>query len=114
MRMSDWSSDVCSSDLADRVAHRDTSPVNIDDIGGDPQLVPRPRNYGAEGLVALDEVAVPRRDTVPCARLLNGARRLLLKGIVGDGPLSVRPDLRTDRKSVVWGQLVSDSVDLVG
>src|SRR3546814_6006171 len=92
MRISDWSSDVCSSDLCD-----------------DPDFPVQPRRRGAD----VRDVGVPRsRPVVPRRRNGRGAQR------DRDGvPWRRRAGLarlQGDRKSVVEGTSVSVRVDLGG
>src|SRR3546814_8850705 len=56
MRISDWSSDVCSSDLGS------SKPARAPRDGGDPTRVPQP-GCGREGLCRPDAIAGGRR---PC------------------------------------------------
>src|SRR3546814_19633098 len=102
MRISDWSSDVCSSDLLVHIAAQDRRDIGID--------------HG--GIAAADELD-QRRDLV-AGRDLGEAERLgqvcnlcLLGGIAvavheQDG------DRTEDRKSVVSGKRVSVRVDFGG
>src|SRR3546814_14857226 len=87
MRISDWSSDVCSSDL---VADDGTSPAD----GG-----AEPIRKGA---------GVPPRRRPGGPRAVPRLRRLLRPGPAG------RPQDAEDRKSVVSGKSVSVRVDLGG
>src|SRR3546814_16778420 len=100
MRISDWSSDVCSSDLHCFAVHHLASTS-----GGD------------------DKYTIPRsvRNRVPAnARLYRhffsaiyrcGDDRAIRLGQKGFGRETY---LCTDRKSVVWGKSVSGRVDLGG
>src|SRR3546814_11476068 len=96
MRISDWSSDVCSSDLKGREGGADREGV------GDP---PRPPPPGPGGK-AHPGPALPYRRAV---RGADGRRR----GDVVGRPLPAQPRSR-DRKSVVEGKRVSVPVDLDG
>src|SRR3546814_13978290 len=97
MRISDWSSDVCSSDLQDG--------ARIDlrgDVEADPRRQIRLDHAGDD----VDRGALRRHDQVH-------ARRARLLG----EPLDQEFDLIArgqDRKSVVWGKSVSVRVDLGG
>src|SRR3546814_21160761 len=108
MRISDWSSDVCSSDLAaeglDRgIAHRIEGEEGIGARQGRDVAV-RP----------VHEVAVEHDDG---AHLAGGGHDATLGGKAGQrlviGHAAVLA-LQRDRKSVVWGESVSDRVDIGG
>src|SRR3546814_8958233 len=66
MRISDWSSDVCSSDLgehtrarcADGVADRDRAAVDVDDIAVPAKFLADRKRLGGERLVRLDQIEV--------------------------------------------------------
>src|SRR3546814_15494844 len=87
VRISDWSSDVCSSDLPRRAARRVIRPRRRDCCGS-------PRRLRARH-------PVRRRATDPRYRAASAAR-------------PVRVLRATDRKSVGWGKSVSVRVDLGG
>src|SRR3546814_12462816 len=87
MRISDWSSDVCSSDLVPVGSHRPAPPV--------------PRDAGPDR----------RRD--PCPHLPRRNRRRTRSRGSGRGR-RVAYRCGGDRKSVVSGKSVSVSVDLGG
>src|SRR3546814_2088028 len=113
MRMSDWSSDVCSSDLAaqavailhtaapdarDRHLAGVLSVVGADDAGGEAAAVryaePRGRNCGVRRLVA--QRFPQARDAVA---LLGGAEQHRPDEIVGEILAELLVDLGGDRKS---------------
>src|SRR3546814_12631117 len=97
MRISDWSSDVCSSDLLVRLAHC-------------PALVARRRLLdGVDVLHALDDAAPDGVLAVEEARWRQGDEELAV-GRVG----VLRARHAEDRKSVVSGKSVSVRVDLGG
>src|SRR3546814_4283217 len=78
MRISDWSSDVCSSDLFGRYVD-DTARVD-DIIGriGDPAIEQLPRDIGRRELVvrgAADELRLQLRDGVAVERAAERTRR---------------------------------------
>src|SRR3546814_18458359 len=102
MRISDWSSDVCSSDLAaanQAVLRADKSVKirNDSGIGGDNRI-----RHRAE-ISSADRQHSARADTI-CP----------VGGIIGDGAVGERAGSGIDRKSGVWGQSVSVRVDLGG
>src|SRR3546814_19915657 len=93
MRISDWSSDVCSSDLAGggaggnrRAAHAAIFEINVDFHGGITAAV---QNFSG------DDICDGSHESLPAFRW--GLRVAL-----------------SDRKSVVWGKSVSVRVDLGG
>src|SRR3546814_10949497 len=92
MRISDWSSDVCSSDLAELVAHRRTLGLHVGGVHAQEGLVPADVTTSGADLVDqwLDGVALDREADV--------------LGVADDG----------DRKSVVSGKSVSVRLDLGG
>src|SRR3546814_16169418 len=87
MRISDWSADVCSSDLLDRqpVGTLDREPSGVDAMSA--RLASGATNRGADFLLELRSEEIP-------ARMQAGAR--------------------ADRTSVVSGKRVSVRVDLGG
>src|SRR3546814_18569804 len=97
MRISDWSSDVCSSDLALDV--KLTTPRELGGAGGDgsnpEQLFAA--GYSACFIGALKYVAAQEKIALPAAPRNDGE--------VGIGPIA------PDRKSVVTGKGVSGRVD---
>src|SRR3546814_20306814 len=112
MRISDWSSDVCSSDL--RTARRAGDRLPGQAAGGDPRhRRDRARQLRISGLDREDRQrlqfedldAVRRGDDRPGDSRLAGVHRL--RAVEGRGDL-------LDRKSVVEGKSVSVRVDLVG
>src|SRR3546814_17799400 len=100
MRMSDWSSDVCSSDL-ETVAHLQ------EHFGGlDPKLGTVLRLRHGEGANRVDLPLDGGNDTVRASTLWDEEP---------DGRLNVRPGdsfIMLERKSVVSGKSVSVRVDL--
>src|SRR3546814_17136984 len=111
MRISDWSSDVCSSDLGDLlvragfalpVADTETLTVRYRDLFG---LLRDLRGMAATSL--LPDPAALSRDTLARAAALFAERA------AGDGRTAERFDI-IDRKSVVLGKSVSVRVDLGG
>src|SRR3546814_15803333 len=116
MRISDWSSDVCSSDLAvrhtaesavDRIDAADTADAGV----GDPAR-------SANGLIAkrsIDPVELPRQNRPPqlSAQSLGPRRR---RGLPAGDDLRVHRDQPAPgaRKSLVWGKSGSVRVDLGG
>src|SRR3546814_18168836 len=93
MRISDWSSDVCSSDLPLRLAER---------IGADEH-----RTVGL-GAHRADQLG----DLIQCRRV---AKHRQAEGRLGDEDIA-RPDFeaRAARKWGVWGKMGSVSVDSGG
>src|SRR3546814_12890259 len=93
MRISDWSSDVCSSDLPIPLFERVTDP---DDL---------------EAVFDLEAMTNPRlRDEVGDVRLVPPDDR-----VAGPGTSFVMAAFtHLDRKSVAWGESVSVRVDLGG
>src|SRR3546814_16070775 len=108
MRISDWSSDVCSSDLNDR---------RIADLGRALHPVARPPQGPAWNLAHLDDLIKPGTTPPPAAVLVP----LVERGGSVQVVLTRRTDaLRhhggkasfpRDRKSVVSGTIVSGRVD---
>src|SRR3546814_17284267 len=105
MRISDWSSDVCSSDLADLQANRrsgrtrrtrgdDREPRGCDDFGR-PACCAGARCAG-QGQLRTRAHALRSESDGPC-RPRGGATRLCSRG---------RDSRRRDRKSGVWGRSV--------
>src|SRR3546814_20764020 len=96
MRISDWSSDVCSSDLA--VDRRD--PAQVLAVGTD-------LHVGALGIaeqrVARDQFDVFDGSRRGCGSGLGG-RRGLFRLAVPTGGEQQRETPGEDRKSVAWGQ----------
>src|SRR3546814_12977169 len=94
MRISDWSSDVCSSDLS----------------GRRPSL----RQHGllARGRVGIDVPPRSPLDKGPARRLARGS--LLKEEVEEVGQFDRRLARDLDRKSVGWGKRVSVRVDLGG
>src|SRR3546814_15693260 len=107
MRISDWSSDVCSSDLglglvACRLQRR--APVEQMGIGGQ-------RGFGFfEGTQHRAVEFGERRLAVSLGAVDPTAHRLL----IGEGPAYQRSAAEQDRKSVVSGTTVSGRGDLGG
>src|SRR3546814_15748452 len=123
MRISDWSSDVCSSDLTSRVAE----PCRL----SPPALAAsRPRTLRGDGAAA-GTLRLPHRACLPAARGAAGGRARLSRyrqrrqlsldqprlraGLRGPARRAARSggDGR-DRKSVVKGKSVSVRLDLGG
>src|SRR3546814_3647137 len=69
MRISDWSSDVCSSDLADARSLADLLARRISRLGDGPPLVRRARRrlVSARDSAVADARAGPRRRAAPAA-----------------------------------------------
>src|SRR3546814_13112427 len=114
MRISDWSSDVCSSDLPDDIEHRlqRSQPVSRFDIAH--QSAQRSGNIARHVGEALDHIVVRRPHLRPAIAHRVGG----LASLFGDAG-AIRSDLRdivaqllcgrgADRKSAVWGTRVSD------
>src|SRR3546814_16994986 len=93
MRISDWSSDVCSSDLAEK--HRAVMVVGIEPVA---QQIGR-------GLRDQETYLRARRAAEGAAQQIGDEARGALCGLERDV---------TDRKSVVSGKSVSVRVDLGG
>src|SRR3546814_13905431 len=116
MRISDWSSDVCSSDLSRRAGTRAASRNG----GGAAWSIPWPR--GIDRLPDSPCAWGARQGATPCPfpqeRLQPRALRPLSTiKIPRLAPLLQRLSLPRDRedgKSVVWGQCESVRVDLGG
>src|SRR3546814_16270265 len=89
MRISDWSSDVCSSDLGHEEARKDED--------GEKEIACRPREH--------DDRFLPQLLCLKCLRPLFGRQRQ---------PFGVGRARRADRKSVVSGKSVEVRVDLEG
>src|SRR3546814_16327828 len=101
MRISDWSSDVCSSDLIGHGLHQD-----LRDVGPDHVEVAQRRLGGAGQALA---IGLRRRLDLG---VLGGEGG---RGAEGDRPEGERQDVsHGDRKSVVWGKSVSVRLDLGG
>src|SRR3546814_14479887 len=105
MRISDWSSDVCSSDLLRRVG-----------VDARQLLDRKQRLAGPLVIVRVERVALDRAQPRPQGgtgrELPDVSDRLgqrLLHQVVG-----FRLAARQDRKSVVWGKGVSVRLDLGG
>src|SRR3546814_15519670 len=94
MRISDWSSDVCSSDLA-----IDAAVIGLTDRGM-LQRVARANEESRNRLI--DDMPEPWEG-------FRDELREKVNGVI----VSLRPDHGTDRKSVVSGKSVSVRVDLV-
>src|SRR3546814_19153440 len=92
MRISDWSSDVCSSDL-----HPHTIARRVQPQGDAP----------GTGVAAELQRHLPARKTQAARRIQSQGHESLYPGGVAAGK-------RADRKSVVEGKSVSVSVDLGG
>src|SRR3546814_14536583 len=90
MRISDWSSDVCSSDLEGRGIRLGYVVANPRPCDGEPQIL--------IDLLALEQV-------------LKSAGQMLTDSLQIDRGTALRA---VDRKSVVEGTSVTGSVDLVG
>src|SRR3546814_11000167 len=100
MRSSDWSSDVCSSDLLDRHPHR-LQPHQL-------------RRFGDAGHApARKDVAQPRR-ALREARLVDTRHALDHRGQREFGPFVADQRRSHDRKNGVSGKSVSASVALGG
>src|SRR3546814_15799780 len=105
MRISDWSSDVCSSDLLDGPAANDLTHHGIEGQ--------------AVGIVHIlvsgqsSEHRLPEQSVKPMERVLPGAAvsQRLRRQI---GPVGQKLRFWSDRKSVVRGKRGSVSVDLGG
>src|SRR3546814_18086324 len=96
MRISDWSSDVCSSDLADlaeQAFHAEGAR-----LVGDDRHQPRA------------DLLVPECN-VEHLHAGHGGADLALAGVLEPALVGFQ---RLDRNSVVWGKRVSGRVDLVG
>src|SRR3546814_16502766 len=113
MRISDWSSDVCSSDLALR--HAATFPA--------PYRSMNDAEEAAEDILRLAALASPEARSVRVYRSPEGAPRLKIYRLGGPVELSdAVPVLENfgfrvieeDRKGVVLGQSWSVRVDLGG
>src|SRR3546814_14967627 len=106
MRISDWSSDVCSSDLQDaqRRAHRAAHPAQMADGG----LVAQPRR-SEEELFDQDAFRRGRSLAVPFQNKGRDRARPLLTGL-----RAACYAASLDRQSVVLGKSVSVRVDLGG
>src|SRR3546814_14762826 len=107
MRISDWSSDVCSSDLLDRHVQGGRRLVGDDDLGivqnrdGDGDALA----HAAGQLVRIGAQPGRRiRDADPPQGLFGASEGLLSRDLL----------VRLDRKSVVSGKSVSVRVDLGG
>src|SRR3546814_11476676 len=95
MRISDWSSDVCSSDLASSSSASTFSTTSA--------------AHGSAGTAPFGPCAPSSTATVSASREKTSAMR--------SSDASVRRSARSgggDRKSVVWGKSVSVRVDLGG
>src|SRR3546814_18640255 len=97
MRISDWSSDVCSSDLAGRgEVARGVVLVGVEahhDTRGDPELSGQERHGAGILLVVADHLISLQQ---------------------GRDPLGTMPGAREDRQGVVSGTSVAVRVDLGG
>src|SRR3546814_18355369 len=98
MRISDWSSDVCSSDLALAGPAAATALVGA-----------RQRRQGRSGMPATDRPADSDRPRRPAGRRLPEPERV---GVLGHR--NRRGQARPDRKGGVSGKRESVSVDLGG
>src|SRR3546814_15550981 len=101
MRISDWSADVCSSDLA--------VPVHVlrFDAGGERQArVPRVTRVQDQQREHAEQQLAPQRDSRWQTQWLHVSRRA--------GSSRPAPTPCAARKSVGWGECVSVRVDLGG
>src|SRR3546814_13742262 len=107
MRISDWSSDVCSSDLIDDVpdAYRAAGAAVVGAAMIEAVRRPR-RKEGADGVADIGEVPLGRGIADADGRTARIER-------LADDRRDDRP-LALDRKSVVSGKSVSIRVDLGG
>src|SRR3546814_12447787 len=124
MRISDWSSDVCSSDLAPEpdARHRLTADHICKSYAAPANLTPpltRGRRFRYIALKARRRFVIKLRTTRLTRNILIGSDaafpRCGEKGVCDDDRLNGRsgaigPD--ADRKSVVEGKSVSERVDL--
>src|SRR3546814_17005109 len=109
MRISDWSSDVCSSDL--RMTARRVARVLLD------SPLPQLDRLFDYAIPADAEVAPGVRVRVPlrsAGRLVDGYVVEIDEADDGERPLSANDTVVSDRKCLVSGQEVSVSVDLGG
>src|SRR3546814_14216244 len=104
MRISDWSSDVCSSDLAAlgaKLFQRSSRRVHLTDSGS--RFLPHARQIMQDYNLAAQAVAGVKPESLLRVGVLTSFPAMLLERIV-----------TIDRKSVVWGKRVSVRVDLGG
>src|SRR3546814_15110223 len=101
MRISDWSSDVCSSDLSRPAVEQRAAQIGGDGIVGEGTMRP---------CVDVD----PRRRGRVHRAGAHDARRHASVGRIGDRRPTDDRALGDDRKSVEWGKRVSVRVDLGG
>src|SRR3546814_20774881 len=112
MRISDWSSDVCSSDLMRLARHRRQAAIAILRRGC---RFERTRHGGADR----DQPATARAQCIdlradPGIERITLAVHTMLAQIIDAQRLERAGPDRQDRKSVVSGKGVSGGVDIVG
>src|SRR3546814_13623723 len=107
MRISDWSSDVCSSDLADLFANRHLGKPRL--IAAVEQAVGILNRHHARAAPLSGE----REDTHHAPGILVGEADMAHLAGLHHRIARVQAflDRRLDRKSVVWGKSVSVRVD---
>src|SRR3546814_11521908 len=101
MRISDWSSDVCSSDLEER---QRGITINISHVEYE-----TPKRHYAH--VDAPGHADYIKNMITGAAQMDGA---ILVVAATDGPMAQTREHVLDRKSVVWGRSVSVRVDFGG
>src|SRR3546814_13901408 len=105
MRISDWSSDVCSSDLPKIEEHLEKNQEVLVQVTKESIGTKGPRVTQQLSLPGRFSVFMPEVDHVGVSRKIEDrSERSRLKGIISD----------LDRKSVVTGKRVSVRVDLGG
>src|SRR3546814_15199735 len=108
MRISDWSSDVCSSDLEQRRALR--RPV-ARRSGAVPFAGDKDERFAR---VRIAPRGLPQRQNVAARRVDRASRRDRFVQQVADIGVGEQPAQNQDRKSVVSGTSMSVRVDLGG
>src|SRR3546814_11016723 len=134
MRISDWSSDVCSSDLTALVGIADITRAGVADKGGSLERVGRTRCVGGAGTALVGIADITRAGVADKGGSLERVGRTRCVGGSGTGLVGVAGITRggvpgkggslkrvgrtrchgRDLKSVVWGTSVSVRVDLGG
>src|SRR3546814_14211047 len=103
MRISDWSSDVCSSDLKD-VRRTDESAQDL-------RCVDERRIAGQAAVAVVDRLQVIELDLETCRGRAVAACMASHPPQLGETAAAIG---ERDRKRVVWGKSGSVRVDLVG
>src|SRR3546814_16204095 len=103
MRISDWSSDVCSSDLAEARALLAKAEADADDL------------MTRRAAMAEDKIAAAERQAVADVRAHAAEAATDAAGAIIAQQHGARPDKTPiDRKSVGWGKRVSVRVEIGG